>query len=65
MSHDANCAVFDPTPGACDCTAGQRDTATRWFHHLWTQAGNAPSYNKDTWRQAREQLVQAGVIDAK
>lgn len=63
MSHTASCAVFDPTPGVCDCNAGERDIATRWFHHLRTKAGFAPGYDKDVWRKVRDQLLQARIIN--
>lgn len=39
------------------------DSQTWWFHRLWTLASGAPDYDKLAWRQVRDALWEAGIID--
>ena len=61
MANNEN-TTFDPNPG--DCEESKKETATKWFHHLWTKAGMSPNYNKEPWRKVRDQLVEANIISS-
>lgn len=64
MAHTSDCAVYNPTPGLCDCEAGLKYSRTAAFHDLWTQAAKQDGYIKRDWTSVQAQLRCMGLIHA-
>ena len=43
------------------CKLSKND-ATEMFHRLWTMVAHSKDYDKEQWKQVRDQLAAAGII---